>query len=70
MLDLKSLANVTRVHVVQTGADHREYWADEWMVSYQDDGRTLKLFAIGDGKKGRSDRDSALTIDLVGLLGR
>lgn len=40
--------SVTRLVVVKDGA-YLEYWADHWSVDVQDDGRTLKLFARGDG---------------------
>lgn len=59
---------VTRVHVV--GAEVREYWADEWRASIQDDERTLKLFAVGSGAKARQERDKALGYELVEKMRR
>lgn len=43
-----AFADVTRV-VVEKGGVFTEYWADSWDVHVQDGGRTVKLFARGDG---------------------
>jgi hypothetical protein len=53
---------VTRVTIVGDGV--REYWSDYWTVSVQDDGRTVKLFAEGDGKAAKEERDAALGAEL------
>ena len=59
------LADVSRVDVIgdKPGMVH-EFWADAWMASPQDQGRTLKLFCYGDGDQYRSVRDRALVADL------
>lgn len=51
--------SVTRVVVVTDGGV-REFWADEWVVSVQDDGRTLKLFPTGNGIAARTEATRAL----------
>lgn len=53
---------VTRVVLVggcRCGHPH-EHWADEWDVSVQDDGKTLKLFAKGEGEDVKQDRIESL----------
>ena len=47
---------LTRVVVVpRDGSRAQEFWADEFDVSYQDDGRTLKLFGTGDGAQAHKE---------------
>ncbi|OHT47907.1 hypothetical protein BKG59_05640 [Mycobacteroides chelonae] len=48
---------VTRVDVI--APKRKEYWSDHWAVSIQDDGRTLKLFAEGDGASAKEEHDIA-----------
>lgn len=50
---------ITRVHVY-IPEETREYWADAWETSIQDDGTTLKLFAVGDGAAAKRERDEVL----------
>jgi len=47
-----------------------EYWAESWRVSIQDGGRTLKLFAHGDGGPGLESRSAELAADLRKIAGR
>lgn len=54
------LSPVTRIDIVQDSARQREHWADSWELSVQDHGKTLKLFALGDGDKAKDQRDAAL----------
>ncbi|WP_235625626.1 hypothetical protein [Mycobacteroides abscessus] len=49
---------VTRIDMIDP--KRREHWSDYWSVSIQDEGRTLKLFAEGDGSAAREERDAAL----------
>jgi hypothetical protein len=54
---------ITRIDLVggcRCGHPH-EYWADEWEVSVQDDGKTLKLFAKGEGKQAQATRVASLS---------
>lgn len=48
----------------------KEYWADEWVVHVQDQGRTIKLFAHGTGDRYRNMRASDLGNDLMRSQGR
>lgn len=59
--------NLTRVDIVGCvdAVGYRECWADSWELSVQDDGRTLKLFATGDGTTAKATRDQALAADLA-----
>lgn len=43
----------------------KEFWADSWDVHIQDGGRTVKLFAKGDGEQPRVERAQALAADMV-----
>lgn len=52
--------SLTRV-VVVTDDGVKEFWADQWSVHVQDDGRTLKLFPKGDGSAARIARQHSLT---------
>lgn len=52
-------AVVTRVDVVIPGMV-KEYWADAWKTYIQDEGRTLKLIADGDGSVHKDARDAVL----------
>jgi hypothetical protein len=54
------LSRVTRIDIVHNTLDPREYWADSWSLSIQDDGKTLKLFAEGYGDEARDKRDAEL----------
>lgn len=59
----EDFSHVTRVHVVVPnglGPHSKEYWADSWVLALQDEGRTLKLFAKGDGKAAKEHRDATL----------
>jgi hypothetical protein len=59
------LSKVTRVHIVpDTGNPSVEFWADHWEPYLQDDGRTLKLFAHGDGAPHQQARDEALAEEI------
>ncbi|WP_237112808.1 hypothetical protein [Mycobacteroides abscessus] len=49
---------VTRIDMIDP--KRHEHWSDYWSVSIQDEGRTLKLFAEGDGSAAREERDAAL----------
>ncbi|AWG57392.1 hypothetical protein [Mycobacteroides abscessus] len=49
---------VTRIDMIDP--KRQEHWSDYWSVSIQDEGRTLKLFAEGDGSTAREERDAAL----------
>lgn len=58
---------VTRIDIVGSKSGRLgEFWADEWDVYVQDDGRTIKFFARGDGGKAHSERNASLGKDLVG----
>jgi hypothetical protein len=59
MPNMEPLGPVTRIHIV-TPDGSKEYWADSWQISRQDGGRTLKIFATGDGSQARADRNAAL----------
>lgn len=50
--------SVTRIDMIDP--KRHEHWSDHWSVSIQDEGRTLKLFAEGDGSAAREERDAAL----------
>lgn len=50
--------SVTRIDMIDP--KRHEHWSDYWSVSIQDEGRTLKLFAEGDGSAAREERDAAL----------
>ena len=52
------IPDVTRVVVI--GGQVEEFWGDEWYAELQDDGRTLKLFQIGEGHLAKHIRDKAL----------
>lgn len=62
------LENLHRVDIIgdRPGMVH-ELWADEWMLSLQDDGATLKLFCYGNGDEYRAVRDRALVADFKAL---
>lgn len=64
---MRKLQKLTRVVVVHDGVA-KEFFADEWAFSRQDDERTLKLFASGDGTAERAERDSALARDFSDLF--
>lgn len=53
---------VTRVDVIDPRRG--EHWSDHWAMSIQDEGRTLKLFAEGDGKAAKEERNTALAKDI------
>jgi hypothetical protein len=57
--NMEPLGPVTRIHIV-TPDGHKEYWADSWQISRQDGGRTLKIFATGDGSGAQAERNAAL----------
>lgn len=59
---------VTRVDIV--GNEVREYWADQWTPYVGDNGRTLKLFALGKGAVAKAERDTALGKELAAVLER
>lgn len=56
----QALADVTRVVVVSKDGEFKEYWADSWGVSVQDAGRTVKVFARGDGAQAIAARSVEL----------
>ena len=56
---MRRLQNLTRVVIVHGGVS-KEFFADAWEFSRQDEERTLKLFASGDGSAARAERDEAL----------
>lgn len=59
---------LTRVVVVPAdGSGAQEFWADEFETAYLDAGRTLKLFATGDGSRARAARAAALSEDFARL---
>ncbi|RIS72873.1 hypothetical protein D2E70_08425 [Mycobacteroides abscessus] len=53
---------VTRIDVI--GPLRNEFWSDHWAVSIQDGGRTVKLFAEGDGMDAYEERNAALAKDI------
>jgi hypothetical protein len=57
--------NLTRVVVVTPNGGAREFWGDEWQISVQDDGQTIKLFSKGDGHEAQSRASRALGQDLI-----
>lgn len=57
---------ITRVHVITD--EPREYWADSWTSHIQDDGRTVKLIAVGDGAAAKHERDLALGKQLAARI--
>ncbi len=57
------LEQVTRIHII--GDNPKEYFADEWVASLQDEGKTLKLFAYGEGTAAKAERDMSLVHDLI-----
>lgn len=61
----------TRVVVVPAaGGPPSEFWAEEFDLSYQDDGRTLKLLAFGtteQAEQARAARARELTGDFCGV---
>lgn len=54
--------STTRVDIIGPGV--KEFWADEWAASIQDEGRTLKLFQFGDGHEARADRNKRLVDEI------
>lgn len=57
---------LTRIVVVPgNGQPVQEFWADIWELSHQDGGRTLKLFASGNGVGAMSDAAAALARDFT-----
>jgi hypothetical protein len=55
--------DVTRIHVVNTDGPeivNKEFWADDWHISLQDEGRTLKIIGSGTGAQSLAERDGAL----------
>jgi hypothetical protein len=46
--------------VVLVDDAYTEYWADSWSILVQDGGKTVKLFARGDGAEPVSARNAAL----------
>jgi hypothetical protein len=57
---------VTRVVIVATnGLVAREHFAESFDIHVQDEGRTVKLVAKGDGGKARNDRTASLGRNLV-----
>jgi hypothetical protein len=58
------LDDVTRIDIV-TELGRYTFWGDSWHYDEQDEGRTLKLFAKGDGAQARAERDAALHHHLV-----
>jgi hypothetical protein len=52
----------TRIDVIRPLRN--EFWSDHWAVSIQDGGRTVKLFAEGDGRGANEDRNAALAKDI------
>ena len=64
---LPPLPRLTRVEVSMSGQlFKREHWADSWELSWQDDGRTLKLFGKGNGQEAQAERDAALIGEVNG----
>lgn len=59
------LAKVTRIVIVRPGTISIECWANSWVPDLQDDGRTLKLFAHGDGMVELTARNTTLAEDLT-----
>ena len=61
--------DVVRVHVVcgspETQVISHEFWADEWLLSLQDNGRTLKIIGSGGGTEAKARRDAALAAGLT-----
>lgn len=65
--------DITRIDMVMplgTGPIRREYWADSWKPSIQDDGQTLKIFGTGSGLVAQGKRDVALAAELVSKISR
>lgn len=62
--DIPVPRKLTRVDVIAPGNGRREHWADTWDISVQDDGRTMKLFAKGDGAAAQQERNDALAEDI------
>lgn len=60
----QDMSEVTRVHII-TELGRYEYWGDSWELELQDDGRTLKMWARGDGEKAKAERVRALGIDFT-----
>lgn len=58
------LSKVTRVSIV-TELGRYEYWGDRWEIDIQDEGRTLKLRARGEGVQPKADRLRALKLDFA-----
>lgn len=69
LLLLHDFSKVTRVRVVPSWRDAkdfpREYWADSWKLVVQDEGCTLKLFGTGTGNPSRGARDRALAANIA-----
>lgn len=55
----EAFRTATRV-VVVGGGTCTEHWADDWHVLVQDGGKTVKLFARGDGAASAEERKKAL----------
>lgn len=53
---------VTRIDVIRPLRN--EFWSDHWAVAIQDGGRTVKLFAEGDGRAANEERNAALAKDI------
>lgn len=56
--------SVTRVDIISSDGWRAEHWADSWELVVTDEGRTLKLFAKGDGDEAHDERNAALAEDL------
>lgn len=53
------MGGVTRIDIV-TELGRYTFWGDSWRYDEQDDGRTLKLFAKGEGKQAQAELRAAL----------
>lgn len=63
--------DIKRIDVFDaSGKLKAEYWADFWVVHVQDQGRTIKLFAHGDGAAFKDLRNTSLGNDLMHAQGR
>ncbi|MDM2402079.1 hypothetical protein PP613_23380 [Mycobacteroides abscessus] len=59
----EAFQDVTRIVVVNADG-YTEYWADAWMISVQDGGKTVKLIACGSGAQVIRSRTTALAESL------
>ena len=56
---------VTRIDIVQDGV--KEFWADHWEGYFEDDHRTLKIIATGDGEGAKAERNASLANDFANI---